>query len=216
MSFIAVIDYGMGNLRSVAKALEYAVERQTQVLITSDPAKVRVAERVVFPGQGAARDCMRELARYDLTEAVYEAARSKPFLGLCMGMQALMEVSEENEGTTCLGVLPGRARYFDGPAGGARHGVRLKIPHMGWNQIAQRRAHPLWSGIADGSRFYFVHSYYVVPESTGLILGTTDYGVCFASVIGRENIFAMQCHPEKSAAAGLALLANFVRWDGTV
>jgi glutamine amidotransferase len=215
MNSIAVIDYGMGNLRSVAKALEHVVDRHQRVLVTSEPQKVRAAERVVFPGQGAARDCMRALARDGLIEAVREAAAAKPFLGLCMGMQALVDYSEENGGTECLGLLPGQVRYFgrafadiDG------EGKRLKIPHMGWNQVMQTRGHPLWKSIGDNSRFYFVHSYYISPEKAGLSLGATDYGVTFASAIGRDNVFAMQCHPEKSANAGLTLLANFVRWDG--
>jgi imidazole glycerol-phosphate synthase subunit HisH len=214
MSFIAVIDYGMGNLRSVAKALEHVTAGKRRILITKEPEQVRAAERVVFPGQGAAGDCMRELARNGLDEAVREAARSKPFLGLCMGMQALLDVSEENGGTACLGLLPGEVRAFGGAfdeVDGAQH---LKIPHMGWNQVAQVRAHPLWQGITDGSRFYFVHSYYVVPADAALMLGTTEYGVSFTSAMGRDNVFAMQCHPEKSSAAGLTLLANFTRWDG--
>jgi glutamine amidotransferase len=185
------------------------------VLVTSDPAQVRAAERIVFPGQGAARDCMRELSRNGLATAVREAAEVKPFLGLCMGMQALVDASEEDGGTTCLGLLPGRVRYLGDAVETVDAGERLKIPHMGWNRVAQTRSHPLWSDIADGSRFYFVHSYYVVPQDDSLTLGTTDYGLDFASAIGRENMFAMQCHPEKSAAAGLALLRNFVRWDGT-
>jgi imidazole glycerol-phosphate synthase subunit HisH len=216
MSFIAVIDYGMGNLRSVAKALEYVAQRRILVLITNDPAKVRAAERVVFPGQGAARDCMRELASSGLEGAVREAARSKPFLGLCMGMQALMEFSEENGGTTCLGLLPGRVCYFGYALEKAHNRERLKVPHVGWNKVAQTQVHPLWRGISDQSRFYFVHSYYVLPENSGLALGTTEYGIRFASAIGQGNVFAMQCHPEKSAAAGLTLLGNFVRWNGTV
>lgn len=216
MSSIAVIDYGMGNLCSVAKALEHVTDRREKVLVTGDPERVRSAGRVVFPGQGAARDCMRALKRNGLIDAVREAVSSKPFLGLCMGMQALVDFSEENGGTECLGLLPGRVCYFGSACGETGGRQRLKIPHMGWNQVAQTHSHPLWNGIADNSRFYFVHSYYVVPGDTGLTLGATAYGVAFASVIGRDNVFAMQCHPEKSAAAGLGLLANFVRWDGTV
>jgi glutamine amidotransferase len=216
MSFIAVIDYGMGNLRSVAKALEHVTGKRERIVVTNEPSKVRAAARVVFPGQGAARDCMRELKSNGLIDAVYETARSKPFLGLCMGMQALVDFSEENGGTECLGLLPGRVHCFGDALGEAGGGERLKIPHMGWNQVAHTRSHPLWRGIADNSRFYFVHSYYVVPKDTRLALGSTDYGVTFASAMGQDNVFAMQCHPEKSAAAGLALLANFVRWDGTV
>jgi glutamine amidotransferase len=216
MNFIAVIDYGMGNLRSVAKALEHMAARRQQVLVTDEPEKVHAAERIVFPGQGAARDCMRELKRNGLAEAVREAAQSKPFLGLCMGMQALVNFSDENGGTECLGLLPGRVCHFGDTFDEVGGTQRLKIPHMGWNQVTQSRGHPLWRGIADNSHFYFIHSYYVVPESADLILGVTDYGVNFASAIGHDNMFAMQCHPEKSGATGLALLANFVRWDGAV
>jgi len=214
MSFIAVIDYGMGNLRSVVKALEYVTERRAQVKVTSDPAAVKASERIVFPGQGAAGNCMHALRRNGLDEALREAAGSKPLLGLCMGMQALLDFSAENGGTECLGLLPGRVSYFGDTFASADFAPRLKVPHMGWNQVAQTQPHPLWQGIADNSRFYFVHSYYVVPQGAGLTVGVTEYGVSFASVIARGNIFAMQCHPEKSASAGLSLLANFVRWDG--
>jgi imidazole glycerol-phosphate synthase subunit HisH len=214
MKVIAVIDYGMGNLRSVVKALEHATNGRKRVAITSDPETILAAERVVFPGQGAARDCMLELTRNGLAEAVREVARSKPFLGLCMGMQALLDFSEENGGTQCLKILPGRATYFGDTLARTDGSPQLKIPHMGWNQVAQTRAHPLWDGIADDSCFYFVHSYYVESEDTRLVAGLTDYGVNFFSAIARDNLFAMQCHPEKSAAAGLKLLANFVHWDG--
>lgn len=216
MSFIAVIDYGMGNLRSVVKALEYVVEGRAEVTVTSDPAAVSAAERIVFPGQGAAGNCLRALRRNGLDAALREAAATKPFLGLCMGMQALVDYSEENGGTDCLGLLPGRVSYFVDTFASTNGASRLKVPHMGWNQVAQTKPHPLWRGITDNSRFYFVHSYYVVPQNTELTAGITEYGIRFASVIARGNIFAMQCHPEKSASAGLALLANFVRWDGAV
>ncbi|MBA2410803.1 MAG: imidazole glycerol phosphate synthase subunit HisH [Gammaproteobacteria bacterium] len=215
MSFIAVIDYGMGNLRSVVKALEYVSEGRAQVTVTGDPDAVQASERIVFPGQGAAGNCMHFLRQNGLDEALREAAASKPFLGLCMGMQALVDFSEENGGTECMGLLPGRVSYFVDTFASSEPTPRLKVPHMGWNQVAQTRAHPLWRGIADNSRFYFVHSYYVVPEDAELTAGVTEYGIPFASVIARDNIFAMQCHPEKSASAGLALLGNFVRWNGT-
>lgn len=216
MSFIAVIDYGMGNLRSVVKALEYVTEGRAQVKVTSDPAAVKASERIVFPGQGAAGNCMHELRRNGMDEALRDAAGSKPFLGLCMGMQALVDHSEENGGTECLGLLPGRVLSFGDAFASIKFAQRLKVPHMGWNQVAQTQAHPLWRGIADDSRFYFVHSYYVAPQDADLTAGVTEYGLRFASVIARDNIFAMQCHPEKSASAGLSLLANFVHWNGTV
>ena len=207
---IAVIDYGMGNLRSVSKAIEH-VAGDAEVRVTDDPAWIRAAERVVFPGQGAARDCMAAIGEHHLDEAVLEAARSKPFLGICMGLQVLMEFSEENGGTPLLGLFPGRVKRFDGTAMGD-NGLPLKIPHMGWSPVDQRRAHPLWQGIPDGGRFYFVHSYRVVPEDPSLVVATTDYGVRFTSAIARDNLFACQFHPEKSADNGLRLLKNFVEW----
>jgi glutamine amidotransferase len=208
---IAVIDYGMGNLHSVAKAIEHVAARGDRVRVTDDPGLILNADRVVFPGQGAARDCMAAISQHHLNRAVLEAAAGRPFLGICMGLQVLLEFSEENEGTDLLGLLPGRVRFF-----GLQHGddgVALKIPHMGWNQVHQARAHPLWAGIPEDSRFYFVHSYYVDPRDPGLITGTTDYGVTFTSVLARENLFAVQFHPEKSADHGLRLLANFVAWQ---
>ncbi len=207
---IAVIDYGMGNLRSVSKAIEH-VAGDAEVRVTDDPAWIRTAERVVFPGQGAARDCMAAIGEHHLDEAVLEAARSKPFLGICMGLQVLMEFSEENGGTPLLGLFPGRVKRFDGTAMGD-NGLPLKIPHMGWSPVDQRREHPLWQGIPDGGRFYFVHSYRVVPEDPSLVVATTDYGVRFTSAIARDNLFACQFHPEKSADNGLRLLKNFVEW----
>jgi glutamine amidotransferase len=213
MTTIAVIDYGMGNLHSVAKALEQ-VAPQARVTVTSDPAAVVAASRVVFPGQGAMPDCMRELDARGLRPAVLAAARDKPFLGLCIGLQMLFEYSEEG-GVEGLGIFPGTVRRF--PPGN-RHdagGARLKVPHMGWNQVAQTAdpRHALWSGIADNSRFYYVHSYYVEPGESALTAGTSDYGNRFTCAVARTNIFAVQFHPEKSAAAGLTLLGNFVTWQ---
>jgi len=213
MHNIAVIDYGMGNLRSVVKALEHVVDKNQQVILTSDPEQIMKADRVVFPGQGAARDCMHNINEYDLRETVLEAARERPFLGVCMGMQVLVEHSEENQGCDCLQVFPGQVRYF-----GDRHqdqnGQRLKVPHMGWNQLQQTRQHPLWKGIENGSRFYFVHSYYLETEDPVLEAASCEYGFGFTAAIARDNVFALQCHPEKSADAGLQLLSNFVNWDG--
>lgn len=211
MATIAVIDYGMGNLRSVAKALEFVSSARVEV--SADPDRIRRADRIVFPGQGAIRDCIHELQRLELADAIRELIGSKPFLGICIGMQALMRRSEENEGIDALGIFAGEVRHF-------RHVLSpratLKIPHMGWNHVWQTAAHPLWRGIADGSRFYFVHSYYVAPEHPDLTAGATDYGISFTSALGRSNVFATQFHPEKSQRAGLDLLANFVRWDGAV
>jgi len=201
---ISIVDYGMGNLRSVQKALQH-VAPDAEVAITSDPQAIRDADRVVFPGQGAMPDCMRSLAEHGLGDAVAEAARGKPFLGLCIGQQMLFEHSEEGD-TPGLSLLQGRVRGFTPKPG-------LKIPHMGWNEVWQRAPHPLWNGIADGSRFYFVHSYYCEPAEGALAAASTRYPGEFTSAIARENLFATQFHPEKSAAAGLALLRNFATWD---
>jgi glutamine amidotransferase len=216
MNSVAVVDYGMGNLRSVAKALEHVAQTGARIQVTSEPAAVLGADRVVFPGQGAARDCMRALNETGLADALRRAVETKPFLGICMGMQVLVEYSDENGGTRCLGIYPGNVRYFGDVLREAGRAQHLKIPHMGWNQIRQLRPHPLWEGIPQDGYFYFVHSYYVVPGDEGLSIGVTDYGIPFTSVIARDNVFAMQCHPEKSADNGLGLLANFIRWDGTV
>lgn len=209
MSHIAVVDYGMGNLRSVAKALEQ-VSPATAVTITSDPRLVRDAERVVFPGQGAMRDCMREMDARGLRDAIVEAAREKPFLGICIGLQMLFDHSEEGD-TPGLGLMAGRVRRFAGAMVGA-DGAKLKVPHMGWNEVRQTTAHELWNGIADGRRFYFVHSYFADPEEASIVTGDSFHGVRFTCAVGRGNIFAVQFHPEKSGVAGLKLLANFATW----
>lgn len=211
MQTIAIIDYNMGNLHSVERAVAHAAGSNASVTITADPDAILKADRVVFPGQGAARDCMRELETRGMAEVVREVIQTKPFLGICMGMQVLMQHSEENGGIECLGVYDGNVRYF-----GNVHqeiGVRLKIPQMGWNQIWQQMEHPLWKGIADGARFYFVHSYYVEPVTPELIAGATEYGISYASAIAKDNVFAIQAHPEKSADDGLKLLENFVNWQ---
>jgi glutamine amidotransferase len=213
MQTIAVVDYGMGNLRSVVNALEAVGDSQDRVLLTSDPQQLGDADRVVFPGQGAAGDCMRAIDEYGLRDAIVNAAANRPFLGICMGMQVLIDFSEENQGTDCLGIFKGKVNYF-GDSHQDQSGVKLKVPHMGWNRVVQTRAHPLWHSIDDGSRFYFVHSYYLDPQDHSLVAGTTDYGIHFTSVIARDNVFALQCHPEKSADSGLQLLRNFVHWDG--
>lgn len=207
---IAVIDYGMGNLRSVYQALAH-VAGATPVQVTSDPAQVAAAERVVFPGQGAMPDCMAELEKRGLRSAVLAAARDKPFLGICIGLQMLFEHSEEGD-VPGLGVFAGQVRRFPEARMRASDGARLKVPHMGWNQVWQT-PHPLWDGIADGARFYFVHSYCVHPEDPSLVVGRCEYGVPFTCAVGRANIFAVQFHPEKSARDGLRLLQNFVAWQ---
>jgi glutamine amidotransferase len=194
----------MGNLRSVQKALQHVAPGDT-VEVTSDADAIRAADRVVFPGQGAMPDCMRSLAEHGLGDAVAEAARGKPFLGLCIGQQMLFEASEEGD-TPGLAILPGRVRGFAKRPG-------LKVPHMGWNEVWQVAPHALWQGIGDGERFYFVHSYYCDPAEAGLASGATSYPERFTSAIARDNIFATQFHPEKSSVAGLTLLGNFARWD---
>ena len=207
---VAVIDYGMGNLHSVASALEKVGDGVT-VHVTDSPEVIFAADKVIFPGVGAIRDCMAELKARELDEVVQEVAASKPMLGICVGMQALMEHSEENGGVDCLDVLPGEVKFFGRDLRDAK-GQRLKVPHMGWNTVSQRIDHPLWEGIADNTRFYFVHSYYIhAPE---FVAATADYGVEIHAAMACENVFAVQFHPEKSGDAGLQLLRNFLRWDG--
>ena len=207
---IAVIDYGMGNLRSVWQALVHVADGR-EVVVTADPAVVAAAERVVFPGQGAMPDCMHELDSRGLRQAVLDAAKTKPFLGICIGQQMLFEHSEEGD-VPGLSVFAGKVRRFPAEKMISPQGEKLKVPHMGWNEVRQARSHALWNGIDDGARFYFVHSYYVDPVDRDCISGTTNYGLPFTSAVARDNIFAMQCHPEKSAQAGLALLSNFIDW----
>jgi len=210
MSKIVIIDYGMGNLHSAAKAVARAVDQAT-VIISSDPAEIKKADRVVFPGVGAMRDCMAGLKSFELFEAVKQASKEKPFLAICVGMQALLEHSDENNGVDCLGLIKGNVRSF-GDAISSEE--KLKIPHMGWNQVRQSKPHPLWKGIDDNSRFYFVHSYFVDALDKSVVAGETEYGVGFSSALAKENVFAVQFHPEKSHKAGLMLLANFSRWNG--
>ena len=213
MSSIAVIDYGMGNLHSVAKALEH-VQPGVEVRVTADPELVRSADRVLLPGVGAIRDCMAEIRRLGVDKEVREAiASGKPFLGICVGYQALMEFSEENGGIDCLGEFEGRVNFFGEDLRDA-NGERLKVPHMGWNQVEQTLEHPLWAGIDNGSRFYFVHSYYVRLGRREQVAATCEYGVPFDVALAHNNVFAVQFHPEKSQKAGLQLLQNFLNWDG--
>lgn len=211
MTSVAIVDYGMGNLRSVCKAIEHVAPGKS-VVITSDPDVVARAERVVFPGQGAMPDCMRELDARGLREVVVQASTARPFLGICIGQQMLFGHSEEGD-VPGMGILPGEVVRF--PRDGvmvAADGQRLKVPHMGWNEVVARHRHPLWQGIPAASRFYFVHSYHVVPADDSDIAAETDYGLRFTSAVARDNIFAVQFHPEKSAQAGLMLLENFVGW----
>jgi glutamine amidotransferase len=200
----------MGNLRSVSKALEH-VAPQAEIMVTSDSAVVRRAERVVFPGQGAMPDCMREMDARGLRPAVLEAARTKPFLGICIGLQMLFERSEEGD-TPGLGVFRGQVKRFPPQAMKDAQGGKLKVPHMGWNEVMQAEPHALWRGIAEGNRYYFVHSFYVEAGKPELVAGYSVYGFPFTCAVAQDNIFAVQFHPEKSQTAGLALLANFVTW----
>jgi imidazole glycerol-phosphate synthase subunit HisH len=206
---IAVVDYGMGNLRSVSKAVEHVANGKS-VIVTSDPEVIQNAERVVFPCQGAMPDCMRELDARNLRAAIIDAAKNKPFLGICIGMQLLFEHSEEGD-TPGLGLYKGEVKRFAEKLVD-ENGVKLKVPHMGWNQVFQKKSHPLWANIADATRFYHVHSYYAAPQDSVVTAGETAYPNRFTSAIARDNIFATQFHVEKSAHAGLQLLNNFVNW----
>jgi len=219
---VAVVDYGMGNLRSVAQAVAHAARESAregaafEVIVTADPDAVAAAERVVLPGQGALPDCMRELRESGLESAVREAAAAKPLLGVCIGMQMLLDRSEEGDGpggTPGLGLVPGEVVRFRLDGMLQEDGSRFKVPQMGWNEVVQTVAHPLWSGIPDRSWFYFVHSYCARPADARHSAGETDYGARFTSALARDNIFATQFHPEKSAAHGLSLYRNFLHWN---
>jgi len=206
---VAVIDYGMGNLRSVAKAAEHVAPDNTRILVTNKPEDIDSADSIIFPGQGAAKACMSALHDTGMIHAIQKSAHEKPFLGICMGLQVLMSHSDENGGISCMDVIPGNVEHFDFPEGSA-----LKVPHMGWNQIHQTHEHALWHQIPQDSRFYFVHSYYVQPDDNEIIAGTTTHGNTFASALSHKNFFAIQAHPEKSADHGLQLFHNFLQWNG--
>lgn len=215
MSNVVVIDYGMGNLHSVSKALE-SLDSQIRVQVTGNAATVLAADHIIFPGVGAIRDCMREIQRLGIDDILREALeRQKPVLAICVGMQALMESSEENGHVRGLGILPGTVRRFGGQGQHSDdEGRRLKVPHMGWNRVQQTRTHPLWRNIADNSHFYFVHSYFVEPAQKALVAGSCHYGFRFAAALSHQSLFAVQFHPEKSQHGGLQLLRNFLAWDG--
>jgi imidazole glycerol-phosphate synthase subunit HisH len=210
---IAVIDYGMGNLRSVAKALAHVAPDAT-IVVTGEPAVIREARRVVLPGQSAMPETMAAIDASALRDVVLACLADRPFLGVCLGLQMLFETSEEGP-TQSLGVLPGRVRRFREEELALPGGERLKVPHMGWSRVDQTHAHPLWDGIGESERFYFAHSFYPVPADPALTAATASYPTPFTCAIARANIFAVQFHPEKSQRAGLRLLANFVAWDGT-
>lgn len=211
MSRIVVLDYGTSNLRSVARALEYAAAADQRIEISDRAERILAADRVVFPGQGAIGQCMRSLGEKALDSVITECIRTRPFLGICLGLQSLMDWSEEDGGTDGLGIIRGKVLRF--PAGMKdTNGQPCKIPHMGWNQVKQQNRHALWKGIEDNSRFYFVHSYYVQADNSEDIAATTDYAVTFTAAVARDNIFATQFHPEKSQHSGLTLLKNFLDW----
>jgi len=213
MSTVAVIDYGMGNLHSIAKALQQAAPSPQGIVVTHDPEQIRNADRIVFPGVGAMRDCMARLHALELVNVIRDVSRQKPFLGICLGMQALLDHSEENDGIDGLGIIPGQVRHFDTRLT-SDEGAALKIPHMGWNRVDPQKDHPLWHGIAPGTWFYFVHSYHVCPSDPADQAATTNYPVPFIAALAHDKLFAVQFHPEKSQTAGLRLLANFLIWDG--
>ena len=207
---IVVVD-GLGNLRSVAQALRAAAP-EADILVSNNPADIDAADRIVLPGQGAMRDCMRSLRESGAEEALLRAVKTRPVMGVCVGEQMLFDESEENEGTPGLGLLPGRVVRFQLDGKLQADGSRFKVPQMGWNRVRQTRAHPLWEGVEDGSYFYFVHSYYAVPEQALDTIGETDYGGMYTCAVARDNLVATQFHPEKSAAAGLRLYRNFIHW----
>jgi len=213
MSSVAVIDYGMGNLHSIAKALQHA-NAEVDVQITADPRIIEAADRVVFPGVGAIRDCMLALQESGLAITIKQIAAEKPLLGICLGMQALLSDSDEGGNTQCLDIISGHVRRFADDLTDV-DGQRLKIPHMGWNQVRQL-PHPLWQDIPQDSRFYFVHSYYAIPAHSEDTIATSEYPLPFTCALARNNIFAVQFHPEKSQTAGLQLLKNFLHWDGAL
>ena len=208
---IVVVD-GLGNLRSVAQALRAAVP-EAEVIVSSQAADIDAADRVVLPGQGAMRDCMRGLRESGAEDAVLRAMKTRPVMGVCVGEQMLFDMSEENEGAPGLGLLPGRVVRFQLDGKTQADGSRFKVPQMGWNRVRQVRAHPLWEGVEDGAYFYFVHSYYAQPENPADTIGEADYGGAYCCAVARDNIVATQFHPEKSADAGLRLYRNFIHWN---
>lgn len=214
MQRVAVVDYGGSNLRSVVKAVEHVAGSGHEVVVAERPEQLLAAERVVFPGQGAIGDCMKHLVERDLVGALRECVRTRPFFGICLGLQSLMTTSDEDGGTPCLDIFPGRVRRFPADAGPAPDGSPRKIPHMGWNEVRWTHPHPVCAEIPSGTRFYFVHSYYVAPAEHAIVLGETDYITPFCSALAHGYAFATQFHPEKSAEAGLRLLSNFLRWNG--
>lgn len=208
---VAIVDYEMGNLRSVQQAVLHVADDGFDVVIARQPEQIRAAERVILPGQGAMRDCMQHLRDSGMMEAVLEAAASKPLFGVCVGMQMLLQHSEEGD-TPSLGLIPGEVRRFRLEGKTQADGSRFKVPQMGWNQLHITRPHPVWNGIADQEWVYFLHSYYADPARPADSVGESDYGGRYTAAVARDNLFATQFHPEKSADAGLALYRNFLHW----
>jgi imidazole glycerol-phosphate synthase subunit HisH len=211
MTRVVVLDYGTSNLRSVVKALEFVAEGKHEIKVADQAVDILAADRVVFPGQGAIGQCMTSLKDMGLDQVIRECINTRPFLGICLGLQSLLDESDEDGGTQGLGIIPGRVVRFSNNARDEQ-GATCKIPHMGWNQVFQQNDHPLWRGIDDSTRFYFVHSYYACPQDENDIAAKTSYAANFTSAVARDNIFATQFHPEKSQKAGLTLLKNFLSW----
>ena len=212
MKKVVVVDYGSGNLRSVSKALEAVAGSDASVAVSSDPAAVRAADRIVLPGQGAMADCMHHLLDSGLADVVRDALVNKPVFAVCIGLQMLFEESEEGDAKG-FGFFRGRAIRFPASAMRTADGSRLKVPEMGWNRVYQTQPHPVWAGVENGAWFYLVHSYFAAPEDMSIVAGMTSYGLPYTSAVARDNIFATQFHPEKSAADGLKLYANFIHWN---
>ena len=204
LNTIAIIDYGMSNLSSVIRATRYVAPNDS-VIVTSKPEEINNADKIIFPGQGAAKKCMESIVKKNLSKIIKKNSQEKPFLGICMGMQVLMDFSEENNGTNCLGIIKGKVRKLK-----RKENIKLKIPHMGWNKVIQKNDHPIWYNIDDESYFYFVHSYFVEPIDKSYVIGETVYGDTFPSIIAKDNIVAIQGHPEKSSSTGLQFLKNFI------
>jgi glutamine amidotransferase len=205
LNTIAIIDYGMSNLSSVVKAVKY-VAPNDNVIVTANSDEINDADKIIFPGQGAAKKCMQSIYDQNLDQAIKKSSKEKPFLGICMGMQVLMDYSDENKGTNCLGIIQGKVKKFK-----KNINTRIKIPHMGWNKIIIKKDHPVWHKIENESYFYFVHSYFTNPVEKSSVIGETNYGHIFSSVIAKDNIVAIQGHPEKSSSIGLQFLKNFIR-----
>lgn len=213
MTTIAIVDYGMGNLNSVEQALHYVCTDPQKVIVATDSASIDRADKIVFPGQGTAGACMQAIKDKDLAPALVRAAQEKPFLGICMGLQVLMDRSDESDGTACLQVFAGDVKHLSHQAVAQPN---HKIPHMGWNQVQQKKQHPLWHNIENDAYFYFVHSYCACPESEAVVAATSEYGEDFVCAISQAQVFAVQFHPEKSTGAGLNILKNFVNWNGNL